>query len=349
MPNNRNARSSENNYIIILYLWLFLFAIGGLIYSFTLPQSDITPLSQVPTTAYSGGNYFDINGNYGEVIHEQELIAVDDYVDIYGKAAAQIDVLLNDDNSMNGQINIISVTPANMGAVLINYDNTLSYIAKDNVSGEDFFSYTISNANGTTASATVFLTLYSNNGDKSEIVTSNLNKHACFPAGIDDCNISDDAYSLTLNCSKFELIAHITGSTLELSLDTDLPDKTAVIFTADRKNWSHIDHTGDYSLTIGIPYIYDASLIADWKLPKKIDVSHEKWERKLHEQQQLMIDFNPEQFIFDDDYSSSYIDIWAAVPYKQNDSFSEECADLIKRLPTNIQYFFRDDVKVKIP
>ncbi|MDX8394600.1 MAG: Ig-like domain-containing protein [Mariprofundales bacterium] len=139
-------------------------------------------------------------------MHEQELIAVDDYVDIYGKAAAQIDVLLNDDNSISGQINIISVTPANMGAVLINYDNTLSYIAKDNVSGEDFFSYTISNANGTTASATVFLTLYSNNGDKSEIVTSNLNK----------------------------------------------------------------------------------------------------LERKLHEKQQLMMDFNPEQFIFDDDYSSSY-------------------------------------------
>ena len=66
-----------------------------------------------------------------------------------------IDVLANDTDLDHGRLTIIDASQGSNGSVTINTDGTLAYMPNRNFCGTDTFTYTISDGNGGTASASV--------------------------------------------------------------------------------------------------------------------------------------------------------------------------------------------------
>ncbi len=70
-------------------------------------------------------------------------------------AIVTIDVLANDMDPDNARLMVVSATQGVNGSVTINTDGTLAYAPKKNFSGTDTFSYTLSDGEGGTDTATV--------------------------------------------------------------------------------------------------------------------------------------------------------------------------------------------------
>ncbi|MEM7445134.1 MAG: tandem-95 repeat protein, partial [Pseudomonadota bacterium] len=80
--------------------------------------------------------------------------AVDDEAETSEDAPVSIDVLANDSDPNDDSLTVIEATADN-GEVIIEADGTLTYTPDENFSGKDKISYTISDGNGGTSSATV--------------------------------------------------------------------------------------------------------------------------------------------------------------------------------------------------
>ena len=87
-------------------------------------------------------------------------VANDDSVTTVEQTEIAINVLANDSDPDGDELSVISIDtgPAN-GAAIINADGTISYTPNPGFIGTDSFTYTISDANGDTASATVTITV----------------------------------------------------------------------------------------------------------------------------------------------------------------------------------------------
>ena len=84
-------------------------------------------------------------------------------------------------------------------------------------------------------------------------------------------------------CNKFELVTKVTGSTLELSLDTDLPDNTVVMVSVSR-SYLEKGNTATYS----VDYFSEKSTVGKWKSKHRISVDSVKWKSALREKQEKM-------------------------------------------------------------
>ena len=86
-----------------------------------------------------------------------------------------------------------------------------------------------------------------------------------------------------LRCDKFELATSINGSTLELSLDTDLPDDTVISITVGRSYWEK-GNAEEYER----PYFEQDSTVGEWRDTHHIDISPAHWRRNLKDFQAEM-------------------------------------------------------------
>ena len=85
-------------------------------------------------------------------------VAVDDYAGTGENTSVTIAVLDNDTDPDDDNLTVTDVTNGQYGTVIINEDNTITYIPDDDAfSGSDMFSYTVSDGNGgeDTASVTI--------------------------------------------------------------------------------------------------------------------------------------------------------------------------------------------------
>ena len=98
--------------------------------------------------------------------------AYNDSITITNNISADIDVLANDRDDDGNPLVITRVTPANNGKTSINTNGTVNYTPRINFSGTDRFTYTVSDGDGKTDSATVEITVIS--GDSEEITITNL-------------------------------------------------------------------------------------------------------------------------------------------------------------------------------
>jgi len=87
-------------------------------------------------------------------------------------------------------------------------------------------------------------------------------------------------------CDKFVLVTKVTGSTLDLSIDTDLPDNTVVMVSVSRSYWEP-DNVGEYS----IDYFSEKSTIEKWKSEHSISIASEVWNTALRALQDKMSGF----------------------------------------------------------
>ena len=85
--------------------------------------------------------------------------AVNDVASTAEDASVTIGVLGNDSDGGEGGLQLSGVGTVGTGTVVVNEDGSVTYTPKANFFGEDKFSYTIQNAAGNTASATVTITV----------------------------------------------------------------------------------------------------------------------------------------------------------------------------------------------
>ncbi len=84
-------------------------------------------------------------------------------------------------------------------------------------------------------------------------------------------------------CDKFKIDARLTGSALNFSLDTDLPDDTVVMVSVTR-SYSRKGETDTYSLN----YFSEKGTVTTWKLLHIITIDNDKWKSELRDAQEEM-------------------------------------------------------------
>jgi Ca2+-binding RTX toxin-like protein len=109
--------------------------------------------------------------NYGEAVNIKPD-AVEDFSVIEEDAAVNIDVLANDHDHDGDDLEVTAVTQGSHGVVVINANGTLGYTSNTNYTGPDSFSYTVSDGNGGTSTATVNVTVYAATQDDIFTATS---------------------------------------------------------------------------------------------------------------------------------------------------------------------------------
>ena len=84
-------------------------------------------------------------------------------------------------------------------------------------------------------------------------------------------------------CDKFNLVTKVTGSTLDLSVDTDLPDNTVVMVTVSR-SYLEKGNPAEYS----VDYFSEKGTIGKWKSKHRISIDSKKWKSALRAKQEEM-------------------------------------------------------------
>ena len=123
--------------------------------------------------------------------------------------------------------------------------------------------------------------------------------------------ITNAAYAQVV-CNKFELVTKVTGSTLDLSVKTDLPDNTVVMVSVSRE-YLEKGSTDTYS----VDYFSEKSTVGKWKSKHIISLDSEKWKSSLREKQEKMSKLG---LGFDVASISEKITVRMVVPINQPDS-----------------------------
>jgi hypothetical protein len=84
-------------------------------------------------------------------------------------------------------------------------------------------------------------------------------------------------------CNKFKLVTKVKGSTLDLSVDTDLPDNTVVMVSVSR-SYLEKGNPDMYSED----YFSEKSTVGKWKSRHRIFVDSEEWKSSLRTKQEKM-------------------------------------------------------------
>jgi len=112
-------------------------------------------------------------------------------------------------------------------------------------------------------------------------------------------------------CDEFNLVTKVTGSTLDLSVDTDLPDNTVVMVSVSR-SYLEKGNPAKYS----VDYFSEKGTIGEWKSTHRISIADEDWKTALRAKQEEMSRFG---FGFDVASISDRITVNMVVPINQLD------------------------------
>ena len=112
-------------------------------------------------------------------------------------------------------------------------------------------------------------------------------------------------------CDKFDLITKVTGSTLDLSVDTDLPDN-AVVMVSISRSYLEVGNSATYSVN----YFSEKSTIGKWKSEHSISIASEDWKTSLRAKQEEMSSLG---LGFDVASISDNISVRMVVPINQPD------------------------------
>ena len=163
-----------------------------------------------------------------------------------------IDVLANDTDADGDSLSINSVIQPANGSVVVNSDNTLTYTPLAGFTGEDSFTYTISDGNGGTDTATVTITV--NDTSEPPKVIDDLAARAkdgkvqltWTDTGADHYNV----YRSTTAGGPYTLIASTT-STYSTYLDTDVVTGTTYYYVVRPvlANGDELDQSNEASAT----------------------------------------------------------------------------------------------------
>lgn len=84
-------------------------------------------------------------------------------------------------------------------------------------------------------------------------------------------------------CDKFDMKWNVSGDTLDLSLDTDLPVNTVLMVGVSRSYFEK-GNTAEYSHD----YFSERSTVGKWKKTHKISIDSDKWKSSFREKQKKL-------------------------------------------------------------
>jgi len=146
-------------------------------------------------------------------------------------------------------------------------------------------------------------------------------------------------------CDKFELVTKVTGSTLDLSVDTDLSDNTVVMVSVSR-SYLHKGNSATYSEN----YFSESSTIGKWKSEHRISIADEVWKTALRARQELVSRLGPS---FDVASISDKITVSMVVPINQPDAkFGDRNQNLTGKAVTVLEEGLRvvsDEIEIDYP
>lgn len=144
-------------------------------------------------------------------------------------------------------------------------------------------------------------------------------------------------------CDKFELVTKITGTNLDLSVDTDLPDYAEVMVGVSRSYWEK-GNNAEYS----IDYFSEGSNIGKWKTEHSIALSNENWKAALKAKQEEMSRLG---LGFDVASISKEITVSMVVPINQsNPNFGVKNINLVgKAVRTQGIRVVEGEIKINFP
>jgi hypothetical protein len=144
-------------------------------------------------------------------------------------------------------------------------------------------------------------------------------------------------------CNKFKLVTKVKGSTLDLSVDTDLPDNTVVMVSVSR---SYLEKGNPD--TYSVDYLSEKSTVGKWKSRHTIFVDSEEWKSLLRAKQEKMSRLG---LGFDVVSISDKISVRMVVPINQPDSrFGKGNSKLTgKALRTTGLRVVEDETEVNYP
>ena len=112
-------------------------------------------------------------------------------------------------------------------------------------------------------------------------------------------------------CDEFDLVTKVIGSSLELSVDTDLPDNTVVMASVSR-SYLEKGNSDEYS----VDYFSEKGTIGKWKSIHRISIDSKKWKAALRTKQEEMSRLG---LGFDVASISDKIEVRMVVPINQPD------------------------------
>jgi len=152
----------------------------------------------------------------GAQIGNDDPTAVDDGATTDEDTAVIIDVLANDSDSDGDTLSVDSVSVPTNGLAVINGDQTVTYTPDADFNGSDSFTYTISDGQGGTATATVDVTVNAINDD---------------PTAVDDEATTDEDTAVIIDVLAND--SDRDGDTLSVVDATTTPG-TLVVINADQ-------------------------------------------------------------------------------------------------------------------
>src|SRR5207247_391202 len=148
---------------------------GHLIVAGDLPYAltgTFNPATYQPNAGYSGRDSFQFKAHDGQVDSTSAAtvsitvnhvnhapVANDDSASTPQNTAVTVSVLANDTDPDNDLLTVTGVSPPAQGTAVVNGGTTVTYTPASGYSGPDSFTYTISDGNGGTASASVSITV----------------------------------------------------------------------------------------------------------------------------------------------------------------------------------------------
>jgi len=123
-------------------------------------------------------------------------------------------------------------------------------------------------------------------------------------------------------CDIFELITNVTGSTLSLSVETDLPDY-AVVMVGVSRTYKEKGSPDKYS----VDYFSEKSTIGEWRAAHNISIDSDRWKKALKDKQRNLAQA---RLGFDVESISDMILVNMVVPVNQpNKKFGDRNKNLV--------------------
>lgn len=144
-------------------------------------------------------------------------------------------------------------------------------------------------------------------------------------------------------CNKFELVTNVTGSTLDFSVDTDLPNN-AVVMVGVSRSYLEKGNPDRYS----VDYFSEKSTIGKWKSEHSISIASEDWKTALRVKQEEMSRIG---LGFDVASISDKITVSMVVPINQPDpKFGDQNQNLTgKAVRTKGIRVVEDEIEIDYP
>jgi len=228
------------------------------------PDSDFNGNDNFTYTISDGNGGTDtatVNVSVGAINDAPE--ANDDVASVDEDSSVVVSVLSNDTDLDGDSISVLSTTDPSNGSVQVNSGTTVTYTPDQHFNGSDSFTYTISDGNGGTDTATVNVTVNSiNDVPVANLDSTGTNEDNAVIINVlsNDTDIDGDTLTITATTDPSNGNVQInSGTTITYMPDSDFNGQDSFMYTISDGNGGQANTT----VTVNVAAINDAPVAGD--------------------------------------------------------------------------------------